>query len=254
MGGYDQSVILAQTIGGPGYRYICISRPGYLGTPLDTGRSPAAQGDAIAALLDTLGIDRAGVMAISGGGPSAIHFAARHPGRCRGLVLVSTISRRYHMKVPLGFRIMMSLARWPWVAAWMQKSAGRDLRSAAARAVHDPAILARTIGDAETWPLFCAVMTSTFDRLNLRLDGTKNDIGFSSTGDFPLEEVRVPVLVVHGTDDQLVPFELHAREFERRLHGAELLAVEGGEHASIFTHRQLVREKVGAFEEAHFRA
>lgn len=52
MGGYDQSLILAQTIGGAGYRYLCVSRPGYLGTPLASGRSLGQQGDLIAALLE----------------------------------------------------------------------------------------------------------------------------------------------------------------------------------------------------------
>ena len=41
MGGCDQSLILAQTIGDFGYRYIAVSRPGYLGTPIGSGKSPA---------------------------------------------------------------------------------------------------------------------------------------------------------------------------------------------------------------------
>ncbi|MCB0108795.1 MAG: hypothetical protein KDE53_22900, partial [Caldilineaceae bacterium] len=54
MGGYDQSLFLAQTIGAPSYRYLAISRPGYLGTPLRSGTTPAQQADLIAALLDAL--------------------------------------------------------------------------------------------------------------------------------------------------------------------------------------------------------
>ncbi|MCK5119979.1 MAG: alpha/beta hydrolase, partial [Candidatus Latescibacteria bacterium] len=69
MGGYDQSVILAQTIGDAGYRYIAMTRPGYLGTPMRSGQTPEQQGDLIAALLDKLSIAKAGVMAVSGGGP-----------------------------------------------------------------------------------------------------------------------------------------------------------------------------------------
>jgi len=68
MGGWDQSLILAQTIGDVGYRYIAMSRPGYLGTPISSGKSPERQGDLVSALLDTLGIAKAGVMAVSGGG------------------------------------------------------------------------------------------------------------------------------------------------------------------------------------------
>lgn len=56
MGGYDQSLILARTIGESGYRYLAVSRPGYLGTPLSSGKTPEQQADLCAALLDILGI------------------------------------------------------------------------------------------------------------------------------------------------------------------------------------------------------
>ncbi|MCG8618843.1 MAG: hypothetical protein MI802_21690, partial [Desulfobacterales bacterium] len=58
MGGYDQSDILGRTIGPEGYRYISISRPGYLKTPLKGREAPKDQADLIAALLDTLHINR----------------------------------------------------------------------------------------------------------------------------------------------------------------------------------------------------
>ncbi len=83
MGGYDQSLILAQTIGNGDYRYIAITRPGYLGTPMRSGKSPEQQGDLIAALLDTLSITQVGVIAVSGGGPSAVQFGLRHTNRQR---------------------------------------------------------------------------------------------------------------------------------------------------------------------------
>jgi pimeloyl-ACP methyl ester carboxylesterase len=56
MGGYDQGLILARTIGPPGYRFVSVSRPGYLGTPLCAGRTPEEQADLLAHLLDALGI------------------------------------------------------------------------------------------------------------------------------------------------------------------------------------------------------
>src|SRR3974390_1251148 len=66
MGGYDQSTILAQTVGPPGYRYVAISRPGYLGTPLSCGRTPEEQADLCARLLDQLRVEQTAVLAISG--------------------------------------------------------------------------------------------------------------------------------------------------------------------------------------------
>jgi pimeloyl-ACP methyl ester carboxylesterase len=139
MGGYDQSLILAQTIGNSDYRYIAISRPGYLGTPMDSGKTAEQQGDLIAALLDTLGIEKTGVI----------------------------------------------------------------------------------------------------------IEITRNVT-------YPLEDLSVPVLVVHGTEDRLLPFEAHAKIFEARVPNAELFAVEGGDHVAIITHRKMVRAKVIEFMKNHF--
>lgn len=247
MGGYDQSLFLAQTIGGPGYRYLCVSRPGYFATPLTVGRSPEQQGDLVAALLEALNISQAGVIAVSGGGPSAVQFGLRHPGLAKGLVLVSTCATKVDTKIPFSFKVMTYLARWPWFVGRFRRKAELDLEGVAKRSIRDPDILASTINDKDTWPLFSAMLLSTFDRMNQRLDGTKNDIDISRTATYPLENLTVPVLIVHGTQDQIVPFEAHARLYEARVPNAELLAVEGGEHVAIFTHRTLVRTKVGEF-------
>ena len=48
-----------------------------------SGRTFQAQADAVAALLDALSIDAVAAYAISGGGPSAIELAARHPDRVK---------------------------------------------------------------------------------------------------------------------------------------------------------------------------
>lgn len=252
MGGYDQSLFLAQTIGAPGYRYLAISRPGYLGTPMSSGKSPAQQADLIAALLDTFGIAKAGVMGVSGGGPSAVEFGLRHPDRCNGLVLVSTCADKVETPIPFAFTLMKFLARWSWFGAYFRRKAAGDLVATAKRSIRDPEILQRTVADAETWPLFSTMMLSTYDRMGQRIAGTENDIHITRTATYPLESLTVPVLVVHGTNDQLVQYDVHATMYARRVPQAELLTVEGGEHVAIFTHRNLVRTKVTAFMQQHF--
>jgi pimeloyl-ACP methyl ester carboxylesterase len=98
MGGYDQGLILARTVGAPGFRYVSVSRPGYLGTSLAAGRTPAEQADLYPDVLDEFGVGAAAVMAVSGGGPSALQFALRHRDRCWGLVMVSACSTSRMMK------------------------------------------------------------------------------------------------------------------------------------------------------------
>jgi pimeloyl-ACP methyl ester carboxylesterase len=90
-GGYDQGLLLGRNF--PGFQVIAQSRFGYLGTPTPHDFSPAAQADAHAALLDSLGIGKAVVAGVSAGAPSAVQLALRHPERVQALVLI----------VPLGY-------------------------------------------------------------------------------------------------------------------------------------------------------
>jgi pimeloyl-ACP methyl ester carboxylesterase len=251
MGGYDQGLILARTIGEQGYRFVSISRPGYLGTPLTSGRTPAEQADLCADVLDRLGISETAVMAVSGGGPCALQFALRQRNRCWALVLVSTCSGKVDTRVPASFRLLKLLARWPAFVTLMRRRMERDLERAARRSIVDPIVRARTMRDPEVRPLFAALLVSTFDRMPLRLPGTENDIAVTRTTTYPLEQIAVPVLVVHGTGDRLVPFAQHAKALAARIPGAELLAIESGEHVSIFTHRDEVRARVSRFLREH---
>jgi pimeloyl-ACP methyl ester carboxylesterase len=254
MGGYDQSAILARTIGEAGYQFLCVSRPGYLGTPLASGRTSEEQADLCAALLDHLGIKAAAVMAVSGGGPCAIQFGLRHPDRCWALVLVSTCSGKILGGVPVAFHIMKVLARIPGFQGFMARRAQRDPEAAARRSILDPAVRARTVQDPSAGPLLAALTRSTLDRMAARLRGTENDIAVTRATEYPLERLAVPLLVVHGTADRIVPFSPHAESFERRVPGAQLLAIPGGEHVSIFTHRAEVRERVTGFLRKHVPA
>lgn len=67
-GGYDQGLAIGECFGLNGFRVIAVSRPGYLGTPLASGNSLQGQADALAALVDALGLARVPVVAASAGG------------------------------------------------------------------------------------------------------------------------------------------------------------------------------------------
>jgi pimeloyl-ACP methyl ester carboxylesterase len=247
MGGYDQSRILAETIAEPGYRFLALSRPGYLGTPMGSGVGPEAQADLMAALLDSLGLEDAALLAISGGGPSALHFALRHPGRCRALVLVSTCAAPMTGRIPLSFKIMQRLVRWPPLSRLIGAQAAKDPEKSARRSIPDDALRRRTLEHPEAGPLFKRLLASTADRMHLRMDGTEDDIRVSYSYDYPLEDISVPTLVVHGTQDSMLPYPVHGAALAALIPGAEHLAVEGGDHVAIFTHREQVRERVMAF-------
>lgn len=247
MGGWDQSVILAKSALKRECRTIAVSRPGYLGTPQRSGTTPEQQADLIAALLDSLGIKGATVIAISGGGPCALAFALRHPQRCSGLVLISTCSVRNTARIPFAFYLMKALARIPFVVHSMRRKALGNIGKGMERAIQDPVVRKNMQGRPEVMALYTALVASTFDRMRDRLSGTDTDIRITRTIELPLENIQAPALVIHGTADRVVPFEEHARPFVSRLTKVKLLTVEGGEHVTLFTHLDVVRAEVAAF-------
>jgi pimeloyl-ACP methyl ester carboxylesterase len=247
MGGWDQSLILAQAaLTGP-HRILALSRPGYLGTPLRAGITPEEQADLFASLLDTLGVEKAAVIAISGGGPCALHFGLRHPRRCAGLVLISTCSGIIWEPIPFAFHLMKALAHIPFLVRVMKRKALGNLEKSLARAIADAATRQRLLGEPEVMALYRALMESTFDRMAERIRGTNNDIRITRTRDYPLEAIRVPCLIIHGTHDRVVSFDAHAKRFASRLPEVKLVAVAGGEHVTLFTHREQVRTEVAQF-------
>ncbi len=80
IGGYDSGLWLAGLLG-PGFHYLAPSRFGYLRTPLPLDPSPIAQAGQYADLLDALHLERAAVLGLSAGGPSALQFALCYPDR-----------------------------------------------------------------------------------------------------------------------------------------------------------------------------
>src|SRR5258708_22018697 len=93
-GGYDQGLLVTHLTKEQPFKIISVSRFGYLRTPLARYRTPEEQADAYAALLDTLGIEKAAIVGISAGGTSALYFALRHPERFWALVSVAGVTQR----------------------------------------------------------------------------------------------------------------------------------------------------------------
>ena len=76
-----------------GFTVITPSRAGYgRSVPLNNYME---QADAIAELLDSLGIKECAVHGTSGGGPTVLQFAIRHPNKCRALITEAAVTGNY---------------------------------------------------------------------------------------------------------------------------------------------------------------
>lgn len=235
-GGFDQALMWCRHLRDGGCHVIAPSRPGYLRTPLASGRAPAEQADLYAALLDALRIERAMVLGFSSGGPSAVHFAARHPERTAALALDAPILMPF--PAPLGpFERVASESR---AAVWLARQVAakrsgvlapyfvdacsdgmrRDQRRAATEWIRADAGRLRMVAE----------LTACGAPRRYRDAGRANDeVNETDLAPLPLDEVAATTLIAHGTHDGVVP-EVHARHGAELIADAELMLIEAGHH------------------------
>ena len=237
-GGYDQIALVAANVVAAGFRIVGFSRPGYLRTSLEVGRTPAEQADAAAGLLDALGIGTVCVSGASGGGPASYSFAARHPDRVWAIVEECAISTRLRDDLTAAQRMLLSLAMndlttgmIDWFAARFPGAIARQMvrlegtldrggaRALAAQVAADPAK-----------QQFVRGLLATFSPLTARKRGLLNDLEqFARIDALGLEQIRCPALIIHGTNDAAVNVS-HGEFAARAISGAEFIRVEGAPH------------------------
>ena len=211
-----------------GIRLVSCARPAYGESSPKPGRDVASVAADVAAAADALGIARFAAMGASGGGPHALACAARLPGRVVAVVTLAGIAP--FDAAGLDWFAGMAPAG---AAALRAAQRGRAARLAfEATAEFDPAIFtARDWAALETDWADLGADAGTAARAGP--DGlVDDDVAFVSPWEFPLAAVTVPVLVVQGDEDRVVP-EAHGRWLAARLPRAEFRLRPGDGHVSV---------------------
>jgi len=240
LGGYDRARVYS--FPEAGFKFICPSRPGYLRTPLTSGESAEEQADLTAALLDSLGIEKAAVIACSAGGPPAIQFALRHPNRCWGLVMGNAInaplSRMHGLIAPLA----RAFFGWDWFTWFGVNRLVLFLLR--------PTLGLQTMGDPDKQAHIKAMLNTIYPT-SVRKAGFLNDMThFQGHTGYPLGKIHTPTLVVHGTADIVVPYTQGIASAEQ-IPDAEFFSIEGGTHLCFISHNQVIRQKLVEFLRQH---
>ena len=229
-GGYDQGFEMASGLSEVGYRVIAPSRFGYLGAPVPDRTDAAAQADMLAALLDSLGVERAVVMGTSAGAITALHFAARHPDRTAALL---PLVPAYFPPEQAAPEPWSPLKTWAVTRAlrsdilfWLGLKLAPD-RMASTILATDLAILdnvdptERARLDAILW----GILPISARAQGLILDA-KNT---ASPLPVPFDRITAPTLAASAEDDRYVT-AASARLITERIAGAELLVTPDGGH------------------------
>ncbi|MDH3299418.1 MAG: alpha/beta hydrolase [Acidimicrobiia bacterium] len=220
-----------------GRRVIAPSRFGYLGSTMPPRATVAGQAEAFALLLDHLELDAVDMIAVSAGTGAAIQFALRHPDRVKHLIVSSG-------NFP-GSETAQAPPNWAKVfysdpAMWLLKSIA-------------PAVFAGLMGVPDGFPRndddsrqIDRMLDSIFP-VGPRVTGAVFDAYVSNpeVGAYPLEQIRVPTLIVHAKDDPLASFDAAAAAADR-IPGADLLTLDSGGHLQL-GQAERVQMEIAAF-------
>jgi pimeloyl-ACP methyl ester carboxylesterase len=190
--------------------------------------------DDVRAVMDAVGSDRAAIMGVSEGGPMTLLFAATYPERTGAAITLGTAPS------------FARNAEFPWMLSrteriahierlvreglWgTQAYAEERLRTFAPSLVPHTEELRRWF---TRWTRSSASPRAAADLFRMNIDMDVRDV---------LPTIRVPTLVMHRRDE--LTFDLrNARYLAEHIPGAELLVLEGADHAWFVDPGQITRE------------
>jgi pimeloyl-ACP methyl ester carboxylesterase len=235
-----------------GVRWIAVDKPGYGRSSPDPDRSLARFSADVRELLDHLGIERTAVQGESGGGPHVLALAHDLPDRVTVALSVSGLGPTDEPWGRDGMvranRVMFALAgRAPVVLrlslAAMGRTAFRSEASYAASMLRSLPPADRAVLSGRT-DVRRVLFESTADGLRQGSRGAAQEFTmFSRPWHFDLADIRVPVVLWHGTEDLNVPFTV-AQEVSRRIPGSRLHVWEGEGHLALYAHLEEILDPV----------
>ncbi len=182
--------------------------------------SPEAQVQLAVGLLDALGVEQAVFFGSSAGGTVAVNTALTFPDRVRALVLVDAAVYRSG-GAPAWIRPILSTPQMrrlgPLIARQFQTRGDEIIRMA----WHDPSRVTPEILQGYRKPL----QADHWDRALWELILATGELDLPDQ----LDELSLPVLVVTGDDDRIVPTELSIR-LGQDIRGASLVVIENSGH------------------------
>ena len=186
-----------------GLRWVSYDRPGYGGSSPHDGRTVASAAADVAAVAEALGIGRFAVLGHSGGGPHALACAALLPERVIAAVSMSG-------PAPFDADGLDWFAGWsPGIAAENRAATGGRAALEAHWAEAQPEDMGAFFTEADmaalggSWSWLAGVAGQAIEQGS---EGYLEDtLASVRPWGFRPDAIGVPVLIVHGAEDKMVP-------------------------------------------------
>ena len=207
-----------------GFTVIEASRPGYDDTAVAVGCSAQDQADALAFLLDALGIDQVHLVAISAAGHVGLEVARRHPDRVDRVSFESAVALPLSARTRLGGRVLFGPLQaliWGLIRASLHvaPSVGLLLQLMPQTTLDARRVLRGM--DDETRDGYVAAFRSLWSGR-----GFVCDLSHDSPSEAPIIQ---PTLILRGAHDRAVP-PAHAARLAALAPNHKLVEVDAESH------------------------
>ena len=233
-GGRLELAVLDGAFADQGIRLITADRPGYGGSSPLAGRTTAAWADDVAALADHLGVGRFGIMGLSSGGPYTVACAALLGDRVTGAVVAAGNTDMSWPQAADGYleselRIMAMDDEDAAVADCVERFGPSGEGFFEGEADLGPADDAFLADNEKATGLFTAMA----EAFRPGVIGYAHDITVQGRPwTFDPASISVPVIVVHGELDRLVPIT-HSFHTADLITGSEMRVFPDRGHLSL---------------------
>ncbi|WP_226537394.1 alpha/beta fold hydrolase [Fictibacillus halophilus] len=215
-----------------GYSLITPSRPGYGRTSPEWGSSLEEASKAYETLLDHLGLKNINVIAISAGGSSGIHLAAKYPERVKSLVLQSAVTKEWLTPRNKEYKAAHILFR-PKTEKYVWKMIGFMSNLFPEFIFKQMLSSFSHLKGKEIWSHISKSDIELFKKMNNRQrSGSGFLIDIKQTNEINkehLKAIRCPVLILHSKNDGAVSVE-HAYHATKHISQANLEVLDSWGH------------------------
>jgi pimeloyl-ACP methyl ester carboxylesterase/class 3 adenylate cyclase len=205
----------------------------------------------IEAVMDAVGFSSAAILALSEGGPAAIVFAATRPQRTRALILCSTFAYvgtfgwdeavsdpaelRARVLSELGEEYAPSVEQIARIQVFARAVHSEWGSGAALKSLIPSVRSTRQLGTLERMSASPGMARATLEAM-FRIDVRSI-----------LPTISVPTLVTHARNDVGIPVQAGGRYLADHIPGAQMLEVNGTDHAPWFTDPDAILDGIEEF-------